>query len=167
MTTIPSMVPEDGVDWVAAAEAAARRFCGWHIAPIVPQTVRVRGRGETELRLPTLHLVDVHRVTVGDTVVPLATVSWTTDGLLAATGRTWNGVVEVDMLHGFEAGSDVAAIITQVAARAQASPTGAVRTTVGQVTVQHGQVAPGVAGGLALMVHERELLEPYRLEPAP
>lgn len=167
MTTLPSMVPEEGVNWVAAAEEAARRYCSWHIAPVVPQTVRVRAHGERVLRLPTLRLVDVHRVVVGDTVVPLATVSWTEDGMLTATGRTWNGVVEVDMLHGFDAGSDVAAIITQVAARAQASPTGAVRTTVGQVTVQHGQVAPGVAGGLALMAHERELLAPYRLGPTP
>ena len=57
-------------DAVYAAVAVLRRECGWHIAPVWAQTVRVdvdlQRHAPFVLMLPTLHLVSVESVT--DTV---------------------------------------------------------------------------------------------------
>lgn len=39
-----------------AAQAAIRKYCGWHVAPSVTRTVRLDGHGGDSLLLPSKHV---------------------------------------------------------------------------------------------------------------
>lgn len=52
---------------LASVEAAVRSYCGWHIWPVVTETVTINGSGRRIQPLPTLYLTAVTSVT--ETVV--------------------------------------------------------------------------------------------------
>lgn len=41
---------------MGAAQAAIRRYCGWHVAPSVTRTIRLDGHGGDSLLLPSKHV---------------------------------------------------------------------------------------------------------------
>lgn len=156
---------------LVAAEAAVRSYCGWHVAPSKAETVTVRGEGEPALLVPSLHVTGVTEVRVDGKVVD--DVSWYAHGALYSQrgyGR-WCGRVEVDMTHGYEANSPAGEVlrstILAVAARAIASPSGVVRSQVGQISETYSQTGSNQAGGVVLLDNEKAALDPYLLPPRP
>jgi hypothetical protein len=152
---------------VAAAEAAVRSYCRWHIAPARSGVdVTVDGTGSSVQPLPTLHLTNVTNVVEDGSSVDLADVQWSQAGYLWRAQpftRTLRGITAT-IDHGYaEVPLEVRAVVLAVAARAVVSPDGIVRSQVGQVSVQFSQPAANVAGGVSLFEHEARVLDRYRL----
>lgn len=166
---VPSLLPtpsaDPAADDLAAAEAAVRKYCGWHIAPVISQDLVLDGSGTGTLFVKSLRLVNVTSAVVDGVVLDVSTLEWSEAGFLRVPGRWPDKLrsVRLTIEHGFDEAPDVVAVIRGIAARASASPTGVVREQAGAVSVSMSQVAPGVAGGVVLMDHEKRMLEPYRI----
>lgn len=156
---------------MAGASAAIRRHAGWHIAPVVRDTITVTdhyGGGRLDVLIPSGRLRDVTAVRVDGRAV--TGFAWD------EAGAVWAGClsagphrVEVDLEHGYHLSEvpDLASVVVQVSALAVSSPTGATRERAGQVSVDWAQTSVGVAGGLALLDRDLAIVDRYRLGGAP
>ena len=166
---IPSLLPEPGASQeqldIAAAEAAVRAYCGWHVAPVITEDLVLDGSGTSTLFLRTLRLLDVTAAEVSGTVLDVTGLEWSEAGYLRSPGKWPDRLrsVKVTISHGFDDVPAVAAIVRAIAARASASPTGVVREQAGAVSIGFSLTAPGVSGGVVLMDHERRMLDKYRI----
>lgn len=154
---------------IAQVEAAVRSYCGWHIAPSVTETITVDGQGGHVLALPTLHLTAVTAVSNASDVVSLDDVDWSEAGYLELRCGHWTcrprGVIAT-ITHGYDTPpAEVVGVIMQVASRASSSPAGITREQAGSVSFSYALTAPGVSGGVALLEHERAILDHYRIPP--
>lgn len=161
---------------VKGASTAIRRYCGWHVAPVLEETVAVDHVGGDLVQLPSLNVVDVLAVTTWDGATDVALDP-------AASPRPWRvsrksgqlrlarpvppafEAITVTMRHGFDpdAVADLLQVVSQVVLVALASPMGATREQAGSIAVTWATTAPGVAGGLSLLGRDRDVLELYRL----
>ena len=151
-----------------AAEAAVRAYCGWHVAPVKAETVKVDATAGIAL-VPSLRVVSVDSVTVNG--VTASGYQWREHGVIRDLRGYCDGEVLVSMTHGFDVDSPVAEVlrstILAVAARAQVSPTGVVRAQVGQISETYSQTGSNQAGGVSLLDGEKAALDAYRLPPRP
>ena len=83
---------------VDIAAADVRAEAGWHIAPEVTETVRVRAYGRW-LHLPSRRVLSVASVTRNGTTV----TGWELDGDSLHRRSGWSGAYEVTLRHGLEA----------------------------------------------------------------
>lgn len=150
---------------IAAAEAIVRRYCGWHVAPVIIEDLILDGSGTNTLFLRTMHLRDIISAEVSGTTLDVSTLEWSQAGYVRLPGGWPDRLrsVKVTIEHGFDEASDVAQIIRDIAGRADASQAYVVREQAGQVSIAASQVASGVSGGVVLMDHERRMLDLYRL----
>lgn len=155
---------------IQAASAAVRHHVGWHIAPVLEDTltVHVPAGPIGTLPLPTGKLRRVDAVRVNGTQV----TGWTPLGgslLHVPLTVAAPSVIEVDAHHGYTLSEvpDLWAVVEQMAAIAASSPTGAVREQAGALAVTYAQTTSGVGGGLAILERDAELLEPYRIDLEP
>lgn len=148
-----------------AAEAAVRSYCGWHIAPAVIEDVVLDGTGTRSLFLKTLRLRNVLAAEVSGVLVDPLSLEWSEAGFLRAPGIFPDRLrsVKLTIEHGFDSVPDVAQIVRDIAARADAAPGGVVREQAGAVSITNSLTATGVSGGVVLMDHERRMLDKYRL----
>lgn len=166
---IPSLLsavsPDRETDYLAAAEAQVRSYCGWHIAPVVIQDLVLDGTGTKSLFVRTLKLVTVTAAEVDGEIIDPTTLEWSEAGFIRAPGIWVDKLrsVKLTISHGFESVPDVAEIIRSIAGRAAASPGGVVREQAGSVSIGFSMVAQGVSGGVVLMDHERRILDRYRI----
>lgn len=155
---------------LASASDLIRTECGWHIAPVVDETFREDGPGGRDLMLPTLRLVDVTAIDNGGTTVDPLDAEWSRSGYVRLAG-CWTTKLRgatVTASHGYDATpAGLVALVCTVAARAAASPTGAVREQVGSASVTYSQVGFNIAGGTALLKHELAQLAAYKIPPRP
>ena len=156
---------------IEAASEAVRRYCRWHVSPMVEETVILDGTGGKVLQLPSQHVVEVLELRIGGVLVDPGQYSWSRVGLIelhsGAGGFLHNfplmfGVVEVTMVHGFHTAPDLSAIASQVARFALASPMGRTREQAGQIAVSWGS-----SSGMAFSDSAREMMKPYRLQTMP
>jgi hypothetical protein len=90
-----------------AALAAARRYCGWSVSPVVTVTgLTLDGPGGRALSLPTLNLLDVTAVTEDGITVDVANLRWSRQrGTLYKHGfgcwTTHAGGIVITFRHGF------------------------------------------------------------------
>lgn len=164
---------------IDAATAAVRRYCGWHITPSRTEVLVLQGDASSTLMLPSLCVSAVTSVTYGNTLlVADDDYSWTTYGVVTFAPRVpyfisppfWSyrpRAVTVELTHGFESAPDVEAVILSMVARARVSPSGVIRSQVGQVGVTYSQTGTGQAGGIALLPNELATLDLFRLAPRP
>lgn len=158
---------------VAQATAAIRRFCGWHIAPSVTQTITLDGPGGGVLALPSLYVTDVASVTSdGSLLVATDDYTWNAYGLLNRTATTWCGLpwrwsfaqrgVQVTFTHGYDLADvpDVAGVIMAKAERLASNPHGATR-------VQAGPFAEQYENASGFTTDEETILAQYRIIPGP
>lgn len=91
-----------------AALSTVRRYCGWHVTPVVTETMMVDGTGQSDIILPTLYITSITSITDNDTAVDLTIVDWnnTEPGVLHRNDyTTWTcglGKVVVELEHGFD-----------------------------------------------------------------
>lgn len=152
---------------LSAASAAVRKFCRWHIAPRITETITVTPNDGPVVFLPTLRLVGVSDVNMCGYHWADADLDWDEAGMLSAPyvwgqGRRFRGLT-VTITHGFDDVDDVLAVVVAVAARQAITPTGVVREQAGSVSIAPSLVAPNVAGGIVLLQHERDALAAYRV----
>lgn len=152
------------------ATRAVRRYCGWHIAPLLPETLTIDGTGGRLLTIPTLRMTNVDEVKVLGDVLPTDAYDWSELGNIELRHGRWPRrfrSITAKVEHGFDTAPDVAQIIMQVCAAAISSPMGATREQAGQVSVTWGLTAPNTAGGMSLLQRDLEILDLYRVERGP
>lgn len=92
---------------LAAALAAARRYCGWHVSPVrTDDEVVVDGPGGTVLALPTRALIDVtevveNGVTINTSNLDVSKTKGTVEKYPRARWTSRNGAITVTMTHGY------------------------------------------------------------------
>lgn len=163
LLSTPSADPT--TDDLAAAEAIVRKYCGWHVAPVIIEDLVLDGTGTGSLFIKSLRVVGIHSAEVDGTVLDPETLEWSEAGYVRTSG-VWPDklrAVKLTVEHGFDEVPDVVSVIRSIAARASASPTGVVREQAGAVSIGFSMVAPGVSGGVVLMDHERRMLDKYRI----
>lgn len=164
---VPDSVNVDSAFWLAAAHGSVRRFCGWHVAPMVAETLRVDGRGGRSLLIRSGRVVNLIAVT-SDGVDVTARVDVSEDGTLELRSGCWSsrlGGITVELEHGYalEDVPEVAALILTLAKR---GASGATQQYASQ-SVGGASVSAFAQGGAPLSVplleREQESLLPYRL----
>lgn len=162
-----------------AVSRTIRRLCGWHIAPVIEETLTLDGPGGHLLELPTMRLLGVISLTErrptpyrpGTTAWQwdadaLADLEWSPLGTIRRRSGVWTDMyrgIEVRVRHGYETAPDVAQVVCQVAAMTLASPTGAITEQAGGVSMHWGTTASGVAGGMSILDRDLATIEPYRI----
>ncbi len=162
---LPAVSANRETDYLAAAEAQVRAYCGWHIAPVIAESLVLDGTGTRSLFVRTLRLLTVTAAEVDGVILDPLTLEWSEAGFIRAPGIWVDKLrtVKLTVTHGFESVPDVVEIVRAIAARASASPTGVVREQAGAVSIGFSLTAPGVSGGVVLMDHERRMLDKYRI----
>lgn len=156
---------------VAQALAACRRYCGWHVCPVVEDDeIVVDGPGGYLLDLPTARLLDITELTEDDVALDVdVDIVWSAKGLVRkATGATWTdiyGAIVATIDHGYtpDEAADFTVAVLQTVDRLSLQPTGGPLRQVGEI----GYFGPAGPSGAAtdLAGATKELLSPFRLEP--
>lgn len=164
---LPQASNDRNAEYLAAAEAAVRAYCGWHVAPVIEETLTLDGSGENALFLPSLRVESIIAANNDGTDLNPDDLEWSAKGYLRApfafywTNRLRG--VRIQLRHGFAEVPDIVEIVRAMAARAANSPDTSIRDQVGTVSTFASQTAQGVAGGVVLMEHERKMLQRYRI----
>lgn len=143
-----------------AAEKLVRDYCGWHVAPVVTETITLDGTGSRRLFLPSLKVLDVRDVLVKGEPVDPSGYSWSEAGILYRGGGWPDGYrnVVLTLEHGHEA-EGVRWIVDGIVERRKAAPAGRV------ISVRVGQRGMGYEHGAGsstrLFQDERDALAPY------
>jgi len=169
--TIPPIVAGqtviDADFWLKAAHGAVRRFCGWHVAPTITDTLVLDGSGGREILLPSLRVVTLTSV-LNDGQDVTASVDTSRAGILRLTTGCWTdrlGRITVTLTHGYylDEVPEVAAVIAGVAKRGPNS--GRVEASEAANGSSRGAALDrGAPLSIPLLAPERETLAPYRLE---
>jgi hypothetical protein len=146
---------------IAGATDAIRLWCGWHVAPVIEETVTLDSEGSASLRLPTGRLVTATGLKVDGVPVPDDAWDYSTAGMI----RLRRGVfpdrfraVEVTITHGWPQAPSLEAVITRSVLSACASPMGATREQAGSIS------ATWARAGMTLSDTDRRELAAYRLQ---
>lgn len=146
-----------------AVQEAIRGYCGWHIAPIITETVTVDGSGGCVQLLPTLRLVDLVSISNDGTVV--TDPEWSENG--AVRGH-WTGKlrgVTATITHGHVwCPADLEAVANRLERAEKMAGLGPVR--IGQVSVQ-SNVTQLNSTTPAFDPYVQLILDRYKLPPRP
>lgn len=150
------------------ASAGIRRWVGWHIAPVLEETLTGDGPGGRLLILPTGRLLSVVSVDNAGDAVDNSAVDVSRSGMLELRGGAWSsrfGAVSARVRHGWDLADvgDVCQIVKQAVASALSSPMGATREQAGTISISWATTAPGVSGGLSLLERDLALLAPFKI----
>lgn len=148
---------------VAAASAAVRSACQWHVSPSLPCRALVDGEGTRSIWLPTTHLEGVSSIEVlGDAVTDY---QWSRIGQVIPATRVpcLLQAAVVDYVAGFdEPPGDVAAIVAGAAVRAIALSFGVTSESAGGVSVSYSSAVAAVPMP-RLTEDERSTLAAYKV----
>lgn len=153
-----------------AATRAIRAHCGWHVAPIITETLELDGSGGTTLLLPSQRVRSLVKVTNnGNDVTDEVRYSRRAGILTLASGwSTEVGSISVELEHGYEVDEvpDVAALIVSLTKRA--SDGGLVaQQSIGGASVRYTTGRDGGVHSLPLLDSEKSTLAPYALHWGP
>lgn len=93
---------------IKAAESSIRRDAGWHIAPVVRETIEVDADPSGVVSLPTLRVVRVHSISGADGA---ALTGWTVTRAGRLSGCRGRGTLTVDLEHGYENVDDLLPVV--------------------------------------------------------
>lgn len=147
--------------WLDAAQGAVRRFCGWHVAPVITETIRLDGSGQRTLLVPSGRILEVTAATSDGRDV-LSQVDVSGKGMLELRGGLWSsrlGGITLTLKHGYELEEvpDIAGVIATAAARGGGPGGQIVSQAVGPANVRYS------GNDIQLLQTELATLEPYRL----
>lgn len=144
----PAGVDEAAWEWLVAK---VRGYCGWHIAPVITETVTLDGSGTHLMVLPSLQVVNLVSITNdGAPVDP----EWSRSGMvrLHCWTRRLRGVV-AEVEHGFdEWPDDLTAAMVDMSSTAALAGVSFVSSGAHQVRFES-----------AMSVSQMEILDRYRL----
>lgn len=162
-----------GADFfLRAAQAAVRRYCGWHVSPAAEVSGTLPSMGQRVFALP-LRAISSLEVEVADPS-GLVYVEAEEGGDYVRSGRLIEfrryvppsvAAVRYTATAGFapEEVPDVQSVIVQAARRAAQAPAGAVKSqSVNGASVSYGFSGSG-APAVALLSDELAVLAPYRI----
>lgn len=133
---------------LSAAADSVRVDAGWHIAPIVTQTVEIDTDRSRVALLPSLRVIEVISVTNVDTDEEIT--GWRLSkhrGTLTLKGGRWPEQIEVALKHGYEACPP--ALFPVIAERVQRGRAGlAVQESLGSRSVSYRQQYDPVSAGI-------------------
>lgn len=159
------LTPDDN-DTLARALASARGYCGWHVTPEIREEITVDASGEGVVYLRSLHVTEIHTVTVDGEPQNIDGLRWAQNGLIYAR---WCGRVVVDLTHGYAAAEDFTNAVLESAARRRGLKPGAFpksQVTVGQRTEQYA-VPYGYSGGSSLTDADLSAFDRYKIPTRP
>lgn len=153
---------------LAGASTGIRRYCRWHVTPVLSNDVMVLdGHGGDLLALRTMRLTEVTSVSEhGRFLIDGQDFEWSENGELRRLTGRWTSryrAITVTCSHGFDDAADLVQVVQQVVANALASPMGATREQAGALSVTWSTTAPGVSGGISLLARDLATLDLYRL----
>lgn len=167
---------ETGADfYLEAAQAAVRRYCGWHVAPAARISGTLGSMGQRVFSLPAQNVTDLSVLILdplGSEYVEAPDGSWALGGStieFAAYVPPSVAAVRYEALAGWDPGDvpDVVSVILQAARRAAQAPAGSVKSqTVNGASVSYGFSGDG-APMVTLLASEKALLAPYRVGRCP
>lgn len=151
---------------MSSAQAAIRRFCGWHVAPVITETITLDSAGGRVLQLPSGRVADVSSVVVlGHDITGV--VQWSQDGLLVNPAGFPDHLrgVEVTLTHGWDP-EDVPEVVDLVGRLADRAMMGAqagiaVSQSAGGMSVRNSTNRDGQVIGMDLMSSDQDLLRQY------
>lgn len=153
----------DDATLVRQAQGTVRRYCGWHIAPEVTETLTLNGSGSRSLWLPSLYVTDIGSITDCGTTVDADDYDWSANGYVQRRTGCWTfraRQIVVDLTHGYEEIPDeLIGVAVSLAARRASSPAGYKRETTGPFSVEHG--------GREFLQDELDVLNTFKLPPRP
>lgn len=161
--------------YLAAAQTAVRRYCGWHVAPQARISGTLGSMGQRVFALPAQNVSELSvRVLdpLGAEYVDAPEGSWRLGGsLIEFTAYVPPSVAAVsyEALAGWDPEDvpDVKSVLLQAARRAAQAPSGAVKSqTVNGASVSYGFSGDG-APMVTLLESEKALLAPYRVGRCP
>lgn len=156
---------------------AVREYCGWHIAPVLTETVTVDGSGIAVQTLPTLNLLSVNSVLELGVALDATRVDFSANGIMEKrTGSPWTsrrrGIV-AGITHGYP--QTPGWVLTLICASAgRALPTGdrvVSQESSGGESVTYAVPRPAAAneapaGAVVLLAVEMRMLDRIRI-PGP
>lgn len=166
----PILAPSEKVDaafWLNAAHGSVRRFCGWHVAPNLEETITLDGPGGHDLLVPSLRVTALVAAE-SDGVDVTDDVDISKSGLLRRRNGCWTdrlGRVTVTIRHGYDLDEvpELAALIASVAKRGPSSGGVVDSQSVNGASVKYA-TAGGAPISIPLLITEKQQLEPYRIE---
>lgn len=165
MTEYPDIPGNDLYSQKQVSDAVIRNFCGWHVAPVIEETLTLDGSGAQRLALPSLRVEEVSRLVISGEEIK--TFSWSDNGWLTLPGGQHfpgeDRCVEVTLRHGFGYAPELAQVRQGLQTRAAMAPTGnIVNQRAGSQSVTYATSNGEVRGG-SLLQQEQELLAKYKL----
>lgn len=157
--------------WLNAAHGAIRDYCGWHVAPVIPETLTLDGSGGRTLLLPSKRIQSIMSVlSDGEDVTERVHLSKRA-GMIEIDGawsRELGGIV-IELSHGYPVDEvpAVAALIVTLTKRARDGGGMIASQGIGPASVRYVTGKDGAVLGVPLLESERALLDKYRLEWGP
>ena len=149
---------------IAAASAAIRSFCGWHVAPALDCSITLDGEAG-DIWLPTCALNSVASATVNGAEVEV--VGHNRRGRVRLASKTCGlGNVTVDYNAGFDSNiaPDLVSIVAKrVVAEVALTTYGVASESAGGVSISYSGTALSDSGGTYLPDDVRQALMPYKL----
>lgn len=154
---------------LAAASAAIRNICGWHVAPSLRCSGDFTAEGRV-VRVPARLITSIYDVEDDGTPMLEGDFEAHQNGLIrrtcfAAWSKKWQGV-HVEYQAGFDLSAcpDICDVIARIVDSVSAIPLGVASETAGNVSISYSAAASGVAAQAA---HAYEaLLSQYKLVSA-
>lgn len=155
------------VDWGAAALLAVRRYCGWHVAPVLTEDMTLDGPGGRALLIPSGQLLGVESLEEDGQVVDLESLEVSKAGVIRRSGGPWTnrlGGIKLTVKHGYDEFDDLRGVVEQIAKRAASTGSGALSESAGPFSVRRGTTGGGgEVVGIPLLATEKETLAPYKI----
>ena len=153
--------------WRTAATNAIRKECGWHVAPVITETLVLDGRGGDALLLPSLRVLNLIQV-LNDGVDVTDQVRFSQKAGVVTLACGWFdgvGSIEITLEHGYPADEvpEIVGLINSVAQRGMSPAGTVVSQSVGAASVRYGTGRDGGLLSVPLLESEKELLAPYKL----
>lgn len=158
----------DDAFWLNAAHQAVRRECGWHVAPVITETLVLDGRGGKTLLLPSQRVLEILEV-LNDGKDVTEKVKYSRRSGVATLDSGWScdvGAIRVQLKHGYtlEDAADVAGVIAAVKKRASTAAFGAVvEQSIAGARVRYNTGQDGGVLSVPLLESEKATLAHYKL----
>lgn len=157
--------------WLNVAHGVIRDYCGWHVAPVITETLELDGGGGTTLLLPSKRVREIKSV-INDGRDVTGQVKFSRRAGVLTLGSGWScdvGSITITLEHGFRAEEvpAVAGLIVTLTQRAASGGGNVVQQGIGPASVRRGTGRDGGVLGAPLLESEKETLAPYRLNWGP